>query len=201
MWKLPSRHGSIVFLNPQNCSITHIFHVTSVWFCSGGEWTGFLFLLNWASDSVGLIISSVGTEIQAQISCSHSISHQVLAPIIVFSLCNEAKSNSNSGSMSSSVPPTLLNPREKPYSYKSTFHSLLAMSIRTWFKLLILWNGIQCFNSLKYTWCSRADQSSFTCMRRRKCGRCGANKFIFGLFIQCCFVLWCAEDHFLPIRV
>lgn len=117
MWKLPSRHGSIVFLNPQNCSITHIFHVMSVWFCSGGEWTGFLFLLNWASDSVGLIISSVGTEIQAQISRSHSISHQVLATSIVFSLCNEAKSNSNSGSMSSSVPPTLLNPREKPYSW------------------------------------------------------------------------------------
>lgn len=39
------------------------------WF--GGERPGLLFLLNWASGSVGLIISSVGTGSQARIPLSH----------------------------------------------------------------------------------------------------------------------------------
>lgn len=44
-------------------------------FCFAGEWTGLLFLLNWASGSVGLIISSVGTGSQAQ----NSLCHEALA--------------------------------------------------------------------------------------------------------------------------
>lgn len=43
-------------------------------FCFAGEWTGLLFLLNWASGSVQLHISSVGTGSRAQSSPCHRAS-------------------------------------------------------------------------------------------------------------------------------
>lgn len=42
--------------------------------CVAGEWTGLLFLLNWASGSVQLHISSVGTGSRAQSSVCHRVS-------------------------------------------------------------------------------------------------------------------------------